>query len=68
MDVNKAVNAAKRAFDRNSEWRTMHSYERGQLMHKVRSYYIELFAANAKIECILNINELNSLQISLHAI
>ncbi|RLU17651.1 hypothetical protein DMN91_009887 [Ooceraea biroi] len=33
-DVDKAVNAAKRAFDRNSEWRQMHPYTRGQLMNK----------------------------------
>ncbi|EZA52207.1 hypothetical protein DMN91_010037 [Ooceraea biroi] len=33
-DVDKAVNAAKRAFDRNSEWRKMHPYTRGQLMNK----------------------------------
>ncbi|KYM98179.1 PREDICTED: retinal dehydrogenase 1 [Cyphomyrmex costatus] len=33
-DVNKAVEAAKRAFNRNSEWRTMNPYKRGQLMHK----------------------------------
>jgi len=56
-DVDKAVNAAKRAFDRNSEWRKMDGYIRGQLMNKVKSYYIKLFTANAKIECILNANE-----------
>ncbi|KYM85210.1 Retinal dehydrogenase 1 [Atta colombica] len=33
-DVNKAVEAAKRAFNRNSKWRTMNPYNRGQLMHK----------------------------------
>lgn len=33
-DVDKAVEAAKRAFKRNSKWRTMNPYIRGQLMHK----------------------------------
>ncbi|KAG5336686.1 AL1A1 dehydrogenase, partial [Acromyrmex charruanus] len=33
-DVNKAVEAAKRAFNRNSKWRTMNPYNRGQLMYK----------------------------------
>ncbi|XP_077281751.1 aldehyde dehydrogenase 1A1 [Temnothorax americanus] len=33
-DVDKAVEAAKRAFNRNSEWRTMNPHVRGQLMHK----------------------------------
>lgn len=47
-DVDKAVEAAKRAFDRNSKWRTMNPYARGQLMHKVKFYGIELFIPNAK--------------------
>ncbi|XP_072754527.1 aldehyde dehydrogenase 1A1 [Anoplolepis gracilipes] len=34
-DVDKAVNAAKQAFDRNSKWRQMDPYIRGQLMHKL---------------------------------
>ncbi|XP_012226243.1 retinaldehyde dehydrogenase 3 [Linepithema humile] len=33
-DVDKAVEAAKRAFNRNSKWRKMNPYIRGQLMHK----------------------------------
>ncbi|XP_011148936.1 retinal dehydrogenase 1 [Harpegnathos saltator] len=33
-DIDKAVEAAKRAFDRKSEWRKMSAYDRGQLMHK----------------------------------
>ncbi|XP_014486380.1 PREDICTED: retinal dehydrogenase 1-like [Dinoponera quadriceps] len=33
-DVDKAVEAAKRAFDRKSEWRKMSPYARGQLIHK----------------------------------
>jgi len=38
------VEAAKRAFNRNSKWRTMNPYVRGQLMHKVR-FYDNLFIA-----------------------
>ncbi|EFN67226.1 Retinal dehydrogenase 1 [Camponotus floridanus] len=34
-DVDKAVDAAKRAFARNSKWRKMDPYDRGQLMHKL---------------------------------
>ncbi|KAL0121830.1 hypothetical protein PUN28_006946 [Cardiocondyla obscurior] len=34
-DVDKAVEAAKKAFSRNSKWRTMNPYFRGQLMHKL---------------------------------
>lgn len=37
-DVDKAVNAAKRAFHRNSEWRKMDPYARGELMNKVTIY------------------------------
>lgn len=34
-DVDKAVAAAKRAFDRKSEWRKMNPYVRGLLLHKL---------------------------------
>ncbi|XP_029663327.1 retinal dehydrogenase 1 [Formica exsecta] len=34
-DVDKAVDAAKRAFDRNSKWRQINPYIRGQLIHKL---------------------------------
>ncbi|XP_025990047.1 retinal dehydrogenase 1 [Solenopsis invicta] len=33
-DVDKAVEAAKRAFNRNSKWRTMNPYVRGLLMNR----------------------------------
>lgn len=34
-DVDKAVNAAKLAFDQNSEWRRMNARDRGKLLHKL---------------------------------
>ncbi|XP_032664219.1 retinal dehydrogenase 1 [Odontomachus brunneus] len=34
-DVDKAVEAAKRAFNRKSEWRKMNPFARGQLIHKL---------------------------------
>lgn len=34
-DVDKAVKAAKLAFDQNSEWRRMNARDRGKLLHKL---------------------------------
>lgn len=40
-DIDKAVAAARRAFNLGSEWRTMDASKRGELMNKVRERDIE---------------------------